>query len=83
MQEKKVQWCLKIEGRNNPNVGYDVKTIHKDMIKLHHRPCKSMTALQNASSIAGLMLTTEALYDIREKERMPNMPGPESHMMNG
>jgi chaperonin GroEL len=34
------------------------------------------SALQNASSIAGLMLTTEALVtDIPEKEKEPPMPG--------
>lgn len=33
------------------------------------------TALQNASSIAGLMLTTEALItDIKEEEKAPSMP---------
>ncbi|HMB44525.1 MAG TPA: hypothetical protein VKL21_01755, partial [Candidatus Methanoperedens sp.] len=41
------------------------------------------TALQNAASIAGLMLTTEALVaEIPEKKSdMPSMPGPESYMM--
>jgi chaperonin GroEL len=40
------------------------------------------TALQNASSIAGLMLTTEALVaDIPEKKSEMPMPGPESYMM--
>ena len=34
------------------------------------------TALQNASSIASLMLTTEALVsDIPEEEKAPAMPG--------
>ncbi|MCL6582116.1 MAG: chaperonin GroEL [bacterium] len=34
------------------------------------------TALQNAASIAGLMLTTEALItDIKEEEKTPSMPG--------
>ena len=33
-------------------------------------------ALQNAASIAGLMLTTEALIsEIKEKEKAPSMPG--------
>jgi chaperonin GroEL len=33
------------------------------------------TALQNAASIAGLMITTEALVtDIKEEEKMPAMP---------
>ena len=34
------------------------------------------SALQNAASIAGLMLTTEALVsEIKEKEKNPPMPG--------
>ena len=34
------------------------------------------TALQNAASISGLLLTTEALVtEIPEKEKTPQMPG--------
>lgn len=76
----------KLKAETNPNVGYDAKTdSYKDMIEAGIiDPVKVVrTALQNASSIAGLMLTTEALVaDIPEKKsEMPNMPGPESYMM--
>jgi chaperonin GroEL len=67
-------------------MGYDAKTdAYKDMIEAGIiDPVKVVrTALQNASSIAGLMLTTEALVaEIPEKKSdMPQMPGPESYMM--
>ncbi|MFH0904804.1 MAG: TCP-1/cpn60 chaperonin family protein, partial [Methanobacteriota archaeon] len=76
----------KLKAETNPNIGYDAKTdSYKDMIEAGIiDPVKVVrTALQNASSIAGLMLTTEALVaDIPEKKsEMPPMPGPESYMM--
>ena len=76
----------KLKSETNPNIGYDAKTdSYKDMIEAGIiDPVKVVrTALQNASSIAGLMLTTEALVaDIPEKKSdMPQMPGPESYMM--
>ena len=76
----------KLKGEDNPNIGYDAKTdSYKDMIEAGIiDPVKVVrTALQNASSIAGLMLTTEALVaDIPDKKSdMPSMPGPESYMM--
>ncbi len=76
----------KLKGEVDPNMGYDAKTdSYKDMIEAGIiDPVKVVrTALQNASSIAGLMLTTEALVaDIPErKSDMPPMPGPESYMM--
>ena len=76
----------KLKSETNPNIGYDAKTdSYKDMIEAGIiDPVKVVrTALQNASSIAGLMLTTEALVaDIPEnKSVMPSMPGPESYMM--
>ncbi|HIM83512.1 MAG TPA: molecular chaperone GroEL, partial [Candidatus Marinimicrobia bacterium] len=41
-------------------------------------------AVENASSIAGLMLTTEAIIaDIPEKEAMPGMPDPGMGGMGG
>jgi len=62
------------------NMGYDAAMDeYVDMMKAGiidpTKVCR--TALQNASSIAGLMLTTEALVtDIPEEERMPPMsPG--------
>jgi chaperonin GroEL len=43
--------------------------------KLGLRARRSRTALQNAASIAGLLLTTEALVtEIPEKEKTPPMP---------
>ncbi|MDD5616885.1 MAG: chaperonin GroEL [Candidatus Methanoperedens sp.] len=76
----------KLKSETDPNMGYDAKTdSYKDMIEAGIiDPVKVVrTALQNASSIAGLMLTTEALVaDIPEKKsEMPSMPGPESYMM--
>jgi len=57
------------------NVGYDVnQNTYVDMIQAGVvDPTKvARTALQNASSIAGLLLTTEALItDIPEKEKAP------------
>ncbi|MDL5501619.1 MAG: TCP-1/cpn60 chaperonin family protein, partial [Candidatus Methanoperedens sp.] len=54
----------KLKAESNSNMGYDAKTdAYKDMIEAGIiDPVKVVrTALQNASSIAGLMLTTEAL----------------------
>jgi len=77
----------KLKAESNPNMGYDAKT---DQYKghdrsWHHRPCESGSKCsQNAASIAGLMLTTEALVaEIPDKKgdmQMP-MPGPENYMM--
>jgi chaperonin GroEL len=59
--------------------GYDVdKETYVDMLEAGIiDPTKvTRTALQNAASIAGLMLTTEALItEIPEKEKAPAMPG--------
>ncbi|VVB92457.1 Thermosome subunit [uncultured archaeon] len=75
----------KLKSESNPNMGYDAKTdAYKDMIEAGIiDPVKVVrTALQNAASIAGLMLTTEALVaDIPEKKSEMPMPGPESYMM--
>ncbi len=76
----------KLKAESNPNMGYDAKTdTYVDMIEAGIiDPVKVVrSALQNAASIAGLMLTTEALVaEIPEKKgnEMP-MPGPESYMM--
>ncbi len=60
------------------NTGYDVnQNAYVDMTQAGViDPTKvARTALQNASSIAGLLLTTEALItDIPEKEKTPPMP---------
>jgi chaperonin GroEL len=76
----------KVKAETNPNIGFDAKTDeYKDMIEAGIiDPVKVVrSALQNAASIAGLMLTTKALVaDIpEEKPVMPQMPGPESYMM--
>ncbi|MCK5594873.1 chaperonin GroEL [bacterium] len=69
-----VQELLKKE----KNIGYNVAADkYEDMFAAGIvDPTKvTRTALQNAASIAGLLLTTEALItDIPEKEKMPPMP---------
>ena len=61
------------------NEGYDVATgEYTDLVKAGIvDPTKvTRSALQNAASIAGLLLTTEALVtEIPEKEKTPPMPG--------
>ncbi len=75
----------KLKAETNPNMGYDAKTdAYVDMIQAGIiDPVKVVrSALQNAASIAGMMLTTEALVaDIPEKKSEMPMPGPESYMM--
>jgi chaperonin GroEL len=75
----------KLKAETNPNMGYDAKTdAYVDMIQAGIiDPVKVVrSALQNAASIAGLMLTTEALVaEIPEKKSEMPMPGPESYMM--
>jgi len=60
------------------NEGYDVATgEYTDLVKAGIvDPTKvTRSALQNAASIAGLLLTTEALVtEIPEKEKTPPMP---------
>ena len=69
-----VQELMKKKGHE----GFDVaKGIYTDMVKSGIiDPTKvSRTALQNAASIAGLLLTTECLVtEIPEKEKTPAMP---------
>jgi chaperonin GroEL len=61
------------------NIGYDInKDEYVDMLKSGViDPAKvTRTALQNAASIAALLLTTESLVtDVPEKESAPNMAG--------
>ena len=61
------------------NEGYNVATgAYEDLVKAGVvDPTKvTRSALQNASSISGLLLTTEALVtEIPEKEKAPAMPG--------
>ncbi|KCZ71001.1 chaperonin GroL [Candidatus Methanoperedens nitroreducens] len=75
----------RLKGEKNPSIGYDAKTdAYRDMIEAGIiDPVKVVrSALQNAASIASLMLTTEALVaDIPEKKSEMPVPGPESYMM--
>jgi len=61
------------------NEGYNVATgAYEDLVKAGVvDPTKvTRSALQNAASISGLLLTTEALVtEIPEKEKAPAMPG--------
>ncbi|MBI4596050.1 MAG: chaperonin GroEL [Candidatus Tectomicrobia bacterium] len=60
------------------NFGFDANTLeYRDMVEAGIiDPTKvARSALQNAASIASLLLTTEALItEIKEKEKMPPMP---------
>jgi chaperonin GroEL len=66
---------------NNKNLGYDVITAeYVDMVKSGIiDPAKvTRSALENASSIAGMILTTEALItEVPEKDKAPAAPMPE------
>jgi len=68
------------------NVGYDAETNqYVDLVKAGIiDPTKvTRTALQNAASIAGLLITTECMVaEIKEKEA-PQMPGGHGHGMEG
>ncbi|MBF0557277.1 MAG: chaperonin GroEL [Nitrospirae bacterium] len=70
----------KVRASKEPNQGYDAyKEEYTDMLKAGIiDPTKvTRSALQNASSVAGLMLTTEVMItDIPEEDKkMPPMPG--------
>jgi chaperonin GroEL len=68
----------KVRENENPNFGFNAQTdVFEDLVKSGViDPTKvTRTALQNAASIASLMLTTEAMVaDIPEKKQSP-MPG--------
>ncbi|MHC1770072.1 MAG: chaperonin GroEL [Verrucomicrobiia bacterium] len=72
--------------RRKGNDGYNVSTGgYEDLVKAGVVDPKKVTrtALQNAASIAGLLLTTECLItEIPEKEKKP-MPGPHGGGMGG
>jgi len=69
----------KIRADGNANFGYNAQTeVYEDLVKAGViDPTKVVrTALQNAASIAGLLLTTEAVVvEKAEDEPMPPMPG--------
>jgi chaperonin GroEL len=68
-----------VRGDKNENYGFNAATEqYEDLVKAGViDPAKvTRTALQNAASIAGLMLTTEAMVsEIPEDEKAPQMPG--------
>ena len=68
----------KVREKSESNFGFNAQSDeYGDLVKAGViDPAKvTRTALQNASSIAGLMLTTEAsVYEIPEKEKAPAMP---------
>jgi chaperonin GroEL len=67
--------------RRTGNEGYNVSTnVYEDLVKAGVVDPKKVTrtALQNAASIAGLLLTTECLVtELPEKDKKP--PGPSHH----
>jgi chaperonin GroEL len=69
----------KVKESIKPNYGYNAQTDeYEDLVAAGViDPTKvTRTALQNAASIAGLLLTTECVVvEKKEKERMPPMPG--------
>ena len=73
----------RVRADKNPNQGFDAETaIYKDLVKGGViDPTKVVRfALQNASSISGLLLTTEALVtELPEKEKAPP-PSPHGGM---
>ncbi len=73
-----------IKAEANVAIGFNAQTeVYEDLVAAGViDPTKvSRTALQNASSIAGLMLTTEALVsEIPEDDKAPAMPNPGAGM---
>jgi chaperonin GroEL len=69
----------KVRSEKNENYGFNAATEgYEDLVKAGViDPAKvTRTALQNAASIAGLMLTTEAMVsELPEDEKSPAMPG--------
>ena len=77
----------KVNESKDPNFGYNAQTGHyEDLVKAGViDPTKvTRTALQNAGSIASLMLTTEAMVaEIPEEKKEPAMPGGHGGGMGG
>ncbi len=69
----------KVRENKNANFGYNAQTdAYEDLVEAGViDPTKVVrTALQNAASIAGLLLTTEAVVvEKPEEEKAPPMPG--------
>jgi len=74
----------KIRSESNLNFGFNAETeVYEDLVKSGvidpAKVCR--TAIQNAASIASLMLTTEAMVsEIPEKKPAPGPPPPGSEM---
>jgi chaperonin GroEL len=71
----------KVRANDNPNFGYNAQTgVYEDLVKAGViDPTKvTRTALQNATSISGLLITTEAVVTEKPEDRkaaVPAMPG--------
>jgi chaperonin GroEL len=71
----------KVRESKKENYGYNAATEEEDLVDMVDAgvidPAKvTRTALQNAASIAGLMLTTEAMVsELPEDDKTPAMPG--------
>ena len=70
--------CGKVLDRADYSWGFDAQTAKfKDMVQAGIiDPTKVVrTALQNAASVAGLLITTEAMVAERPEQKAPSMPG--------
>ena len=68
----------KVRNSDQRNFGYNARTdVYEDLVEAGViDPTKvTRTALQNAASIAGLMITTEAMVAELPKKEEPAMPG--------
>jgi len=75
----------RVRQSKDKNFGYNAQTdVYEDLVKAGViDPTKvARTALQNAASIAGLMITTEAVV-VEKKEEKPSMPAPGGGGMGG
>lgn len=76
----------KIMENNDANFGFDAQSCqYGDMVKLGIiDPTKVVrTALQDAASIAGLLITTEVMVAEKPEKKSPNMPAPDMGGMGG
>ncbi len=76
----------KLTDRNEPAYGYDAQSgEYKDMVAAGIiDPAKVVRiALQDAASIAGLLITTEAMVTDRPEPKAPAMPHSHDHGMGG
>src|SRR4051812_19809546 len=76
----------KLTDRGEPNFGYDAQSgEYKDMVAAGIiDPAKVVrVALQDAASVAGLLITTEAMVTDRPEPKGPAMPHDHDHGMGG